>query len=324
MQGIGYRELAAHLAGAARLDEAAAGSGGPRASTPSGSDLVPRTPGIAGWTPARRRPRPGGPRCCRDALTTFSPRGDAPVERAILVGLVCGPAAMETLGTRSRSSRTWRPRPGRRSSRRSSSAGSAPDPATFFGRARSRSSRCEASDHGADLAHLRPGAHPRPGAQPRQTLGIKVIDRTELILDIFAQRARTREGQLQVELAQLDLPPPAPRRQALGPLAARRRHRHRGARARPSSRPTGGASASGSPASRRSSSTSGATGALTARARRREARLPWSPWSATPTPASRRCSTPSRAAGRTPRTGSSPPSTRPPAGSACPAATTCS
>jgi GTPase len=36
-----------------------------------------------------------------------------------------------------------------------------------------------------------------------EALGIKVIDRTALILDIFAQRARTAEGQLQVELAQL-------------------------------------------------------------------------------------------------------------------------
>src|SRR5678815_1757108 len=36
-----------------------------------------------------------------------------------------------------------------------------------------------------------------------ETLGIKVIDRTALILDIFAQRARTAEGKLQVELAQL-------------------------------------------------------------------------------------------------------------------------
>ncbi len=35
-------------------------------------------------------------------------------------------------------------------------------------------------------------------------LGLKVIDRTQLILDIFARRARTREGQLQVELAQLN------------------------------------------------------------------------------------------------------------------------
>jgi len=37
-----------------------------------------------------------------------------------------------------------------------------------------------------------------------RALGCRVIDRTQLILDIFAQRARTREGQLQVELAQLD------------------------------------------------------------------------------------------------------------------------
>src|SRR5919201_1500017 len=36
-----------------------------------------------------------------------------------------------------------------------------------------------------------------------EALGIKVIDRTALILDIFAQRARTSEGKLQVELAQL-------------------------------------------------------------------------------------------------------------------------
>ena len=45
------------------------------------------------------------------------------------------------------------------------------------------------------------------GAQQRnieQVVGIKVIDRTSLILDIFAQRARSKEGKLQVELAQLN------------------------------------------------------------------------------------------------------------------------
>ncbi len=44
------------------------------------------------------------------------------------------------------------------------------------------------------------------GAQMRnleEALGLKVIDRTQLILDIFAQRAKSREGKLQVELAQL-------------------------------------------------------------------------------------------------------------------------
>jgi len=37
-----------------------------------------------------------------------------------------------------------------------------------------------------------------------EMLGVKVLDRTELILDIFAQRAKTKEGKLQVELAQLE------------------------------------------------------------------------------------------------------------------------
>ena len=37
-----------------------------------------------------------------------------------------------------------------------------------------------------------------------RALGVRVVDRTQLILDIFARRARTREGQLQVELAQLN------------------------------------------------------------------------------------------------------------------------
>lgn len=49
--------------------------------------------------------------------------------------------------------------------------------------------------------------HELGGTQQRNLergLGCKVVDRTQLILDIFARRARTREGQLQVELAQLN------------------------------------------------------------------------------------------------------------------------
>ena len=37
-----------------------------------------------------------------------------------------------------------------------------------------------------------------------EALGVKIIDRTQLILEIFALRARSKEGKLQVELAQLD------------------------------------------------------------------------------------------------------------------------
>ncbi len=49
--------------------------------------------------------------------------------------------------------------------------------------------------------------HELGGSQQRnleKAVGCKVVDRTQLILDIFARRARTREGQLQVELAQLN------------------------------------------------------------------------------------------------------------------------
>lgn len=49
--------------------------------------------------------------------------------------------------------------------------------------------------------------HDLGGSQQRnleKALGCRVVDRTQLILDIFARRARTREGQLQVELAQLN------------------------------------------------------------------------------------------------------------------------
>ena len=55
---------------------------------------------------------------------------------------------------------------------------------------------------------------------------VAVLDRTQLILDIFAQRARTREGQLQVELAQLEVRDAAARRFGRLALPARRRHRH--------------------------------------------------------------------------------------------------
>jgi GTP-binding protein HflX len=46
----------------------------------------------------------------------------------------------------------------------------------------------------------RPSALPRSAAMARE----RVVDRTQLILDIFARHARSREGQLQVELAQLE------------------------------------------------------------------------------------------------------------------------
>ena len=79
-----------------------------------------------------------------------------------------------------------------------------PDPAYFAGRGKvdEIAMQCRASD--ADLVIF---DHALSGVQQRnleQALECRVVDRVSLILDIFAQRARSAEGKLQVELAQLN------------------------------------------------------------------------------------------------------------------------
>lgn len=78
-----------------------------------------------------------------------------------------------------------------------------PDPATLFGKGKAAemAAACAAAD-----VHVVIVDHALSPAQARNLEAVfhcRVIDRTELILDIFARRARTREGKLQVELAQL-------------------------------------------------------------------------------------------------------------------------
>ena len=84
-----------------------------------------------------------------------------------------------------------------------------PDSATYIGsgKAEELALTCQAME--IDLAILDDeltGAHELTGAQQKNLediLGVRVIDRTALILDIFAQRAQSAEGKLQVELAQM-------------------------------------------------------------------------------------------------------------------------
>ncbi len=80
---------------------------------------------------------------------------------------------------------------------------STPDPATLIGpgQAETRARGCE--ETGATLVIVDHELTPGQARNLEKVCGRRVIDRTELILDIFARRARTREGQLQVELAQL-------------------------------------------------------------------------------------------------------------------------
>ncbi len=77
-----------------------------------------------------------------------------------------------------------------------------PEPRTFLGEGKLREMKelIEAND--CDLAVFDNELSPSQMRVIGEELGVKVLDRSGLILDIFAQRARTREGQLQVELAQ--------------------------------------------------------------------------------------------------------------------------
>jgi len=79
-----------------------------------------------------------------------------------------------------------------------------PDPATLIGKGKLEEIAGAAASVTADLLIF---DHDLSASQQRnieQVVNIRVIDRTQLILDIFARHARTREGQLQVELAQLE------------------------------------------------------------------------------------------------------------------------
>ena len=79
-----------------------------------------------------------------------------------------------------------------------------PDPATLIGKGKLEEIAGAAASVSADLLVF---DHDLTASQQRnieEAVNTRVIDRTQLILDIFARHARTREGQLQVELAQLE------------------------------------------------------------------------------------------------------------------------
>jgi GTP-binding protein HflX len=87
-----------------------------------------------------------------------------------------------------------------------------PDPATYVGKGKAKEIVGIASALDADMVIFDDELTPAQGrnleelagVNPLAERGLKIIDRTGLILDIFAQHARSAEGQLQVELAQLD------------------------------------------------------------------------------------------------------------------------
>jgi len=79
-----------------------------------------------------------------------------------------------------------------------------PDPALFAGRGKVDEIAEALRVHDANLVIFNHALSPAQQRNLERSLECRVIDRTALILDIFAQRARSHEGKLQVELAQLD------------------------------------------------------------------------------------------------------------------------
>ncbi|WP_147105218.1 GTPase HflX [Nesterenkonia populi] len=79
-----------------------------------------------------------------------------------------------------------------------------PDPGTFFGSGKAEEMRAAVAELGADTVVVDSELAPSQRRGLEDIVKVKVIDRTGLILDIFAQHAKSREGKAQVELAQLE------------------------------------------------------------------------------------------------------------------------
>jgi len=78
-----------------------------------------------------------------------------------------------------------------------------PDPRLFVGKGKAVEVKAKVEELGAELVIVNHQLSPSQERNLEAAVGCRVVDRVGLILDIFAQRARTHEGKLQVELAQL-------------------------------------------------------------------------------------------------------------------------
>lgn len=79
-----------------------------------------------------------------------------------------------------------------------------PDPSTFIGKGKLEELKSSCAHLGAELAIFDDELTPAQQRNLEEAAGVRVIDRTELVLDIFAVRAKTREAKIQVEKAQLE------------------------------------------------------------------------------------------------------------------------
>jgi len=85
-----------------------------------------------------------------------------------------------------------------------SQARNKPDSTHYIGKGKAEELLVEVQESGADLVIVNAELSSTQLKNLDEAVNVRVIDRTQLILDIFAQRAQTREGKLQVELAQMN------------------------------------------------------------------------------------------------------------------------
>ncbi len=80
---------------------------------------------------------------------------------------------------------------------------SSPDPALFVGSGKAQEIKDAVTDHQIEVVIFNHALSPAQQRNLEKHIQVRVLDRTSLILDIFAQRAKSHEGKVQVELAQL-------------------------------------------------------------------------------------------------------------------------
>jgi GTP-binding protein HflX len=131
------------------------------------------------------------------------PDGRRGPERAVLVGLAAGEVGRTAAETSLEELAGLAEAAGALVVLRTVQERPRPDPATFIGRGKLERIRHAADELAATLVVFDNELSPAQLRNLERALDRRVLDRTQLILDIFASRARTREGRLQVELAQL-------------------------------------------------------------------------------------------------------------------------
>lgn len=124
-------------------------------------------------------------------------------ERAILAGIDAGPAAGVEIEESMRELESLAETAGITTLASILQKRVRPAPGTFLGKGKADEVRRAAAELGADVVIFNNDLTPAQARNLEEALSRKVIDRTQLIMDIFAQRAASKEAKLQVELAQL-------------------------------------------------------------------------------------------------------------------------